>query len=51
MDPIKVDFKDCGRIDLERKFGLEQIEVHILLETWLHQTVNYQIDTNVNLFI
>ena len=51
MEPIKVNFKDCGRIDLERKFGLEQIETHVLLETWLQQTNNYEIDAFENLFI
>ena len=41
MEPIKVNFKDCGRIDLERKFGLEQVRKHIVLDLWLLNKNNH----------
>jgi len=39
-----LNFKDCSRLILERKFGLVQVETHLLLNKWIEMSQDYMID-------
>jgi len=44
MEPIKVNFKDCSRLFLERNLKLIEVENHIVLDEWITQSIQYPID-------
>jgi len=39
-----LNFKDCSRLILERKLGLEQIDTIDILEEWIEKSKDYKID-------
>ena len=48
METIKVNFKDCDRLFLEKTFDLNQVRKHLLLSEWILQCNNYEIDEYEN---
>jgi len=45
---VTLAFKDCSRLDLERKFNLEQVDTLDVLEDWIRLSNDYQIDDYEN---
>ena len=44
MEQIKINFKDCDRLFLEKTFYLNQIRKHELLSNWIIQSQKCEID-------
>jgi len=44
MEPIKIVFKECDRLFLDKAFELVQLDEHELLDHWLASAAKYAID-------
>jgi hypothetical protein len=42
MEPIKINFKDCSLVDLDKKFNLVQVDTNIVMDEWMNSICKYE---------